>query len=469
MTACPVSILAHADEPSIEETREIAIDAYTYAYPLILMDATRRFATCAPRADDEHGTGAPINQFSHLRHWPGVASNDDVRPNLDTLYSTLWFDVTDGPLIVNVPDSNERFYSFVLIDHWTDVFASVGARTTGTGAQCFAIASASWQGELPDGVRIYRSPTALGSIIGLTHVRGADDVPNVARFQAGVSATPWSVSSTIRSLPATSGRDAFLPSCSPADMVDAMCPVEYFGRFCELTRINPPHAHDYAIVDRMRRIGLIPGGSFDPATLSSDVLAAMDGARDVCLWGFSTAYGRSFKVTNGWRSPRKPRGAFGTDYATRAAVAFAGMGVTASEDAISYIAGKDAGGALLDSSHRYTLTFARRQQPPGRGFWSITLYDDRQRFAENRIARFALGAQDDLVPGRDGSITIYIQRESPGPEREQNWLPAPRSGTFSLALRLYWPGPMALNGSWSPPALVRIGDSQPASNRSAPM
>jgi hypothetical protein len=456
MAAQLASMTAYEDEQKIDAA-DVAVEAYTYAYPLILMDATRRVATSVAEADCEYGTGAPTNQFSHLRRYcPSIASNDTVRPTLDTLYSTLWFDVTEDPLIVSVPDAGDRFYSLVLTDYWTDVFAAVGSRTTGTGAQRFAIAGPNWRGQLADDLRVYRSPTAFGSIVGLTQIFGADDVAAVSSFQAGLSATPYNDRGTVHSLPPATNTVGYFPSCSPAEIVAAMGPLEYFSRFCELTRNNPPHAHDCSIVDRMRRIGLIPGNPLDPATLSSEIMSALSWARDVALLGFNTAYGRSFNVTNGWRYPRRPRGAFGTDYSTRAAAAFAGLGVNASEDAISYVAVKDSVGAVLDSSHCYALTFPRNRQPPAHGFWTLTLYDDRQRFAINPIERFALGALSELVPGRDGSITIYIQRESPGPQLERNWLPSPRSGAFSLVLRLYWPASVAVNASWSPPGLLRI-------------
>jgi hypothetical protein len=243
-------------------------------------------------------------------------------------------------------------------------------------------------------------------------------------------------------------------------MVAAMDAVDYFSHFCELTRANPPHAHDCAIIDRMRRIGLVPGTPLDRTALSSEVVAAMEWARDVALLAFKAAYGRSFDVTNGWRYPASPRGAFGTDYCTRAASAYAARGMNAGEDAISYVAAKDAQGTILDSSHCYALTFPRNKQPPAHGFWTLTLYDDRQRFAHNRIHRLALGSLDELIPGRDGSITIYVQRESPGSELERNWLPCPRSGAFSLVLRLYWPAATAINGAWSPPGLRRFDGGQ---------
>jgi hypothetical protein len=460
MAAQLASITAYEDEPTID-AKDLAVDVYTYAYPLILMDTTRRVATSVAEADCEYGTGAPTNQFSHLRRYcPSVASNDIVRPTLDTLYSTLWFDVTDDPLIVSVPDAGARFYSLMLADYWTDVFASIGSRTTGTGAQRFAIARSDWQGELPGDIRVYRSPTALGSLIGLTQVLGADDVAAVSSFQAGLSATPWSARGAVHRLPPATNTVGYFPSCSPAEIVSAMGALEYLSRFCDLTRSNPPHAHDCSIVDRMRRVGLIPGSPLDPAALSPEVMAAMECARDVALLGFNTAYGRSFTVTNGWRYPGRPRGAFGTDYATRAAAAYAGLGVNASEDAISYVAAKDANGAVLDSSHCYALTFPRNKQPPAHGFWTLTLYDDRQRFASNPIERFALGALNDLVHGRDGSITVYVQRESPGPQLERNWLPCPRTGAFSLVLRLYWPAAAAVNATWAPPGLRRIDAGQ---------
>src|SRR5688572_6899973 len=186
MAAQLASITAYRDERRID-AKDVAVEVYTYAYPLILMDTTRRVATSVAEADCEYGTGAPTNQFSHLRRYcPTVASSDIVRPTLDTLYSTLWFDVTDDPLVVSVRDAGARFYSLVLADYWTDVFASVGSRTTGTGAQRFAIARSDWQGELPDDIRVYRSPTALGSLIGLTQVLGAGDVAAVSSFQAGL-------------------------------------------------------------------------------------------------------------------------------------------------------------------------------------------------------------------------------------------------------------------------------------------
>jgi hypothetical protein len=457
MTASPTDIQACTSHRV--DALDMAVEAYNYAYPLVLMDTTRRIATSLAEADCEHGSGAPLNQFSHLRDLHDAASTNVSRPNLDTLYSTLWFDVKDEPLVISVPEGDRRFYSLSMLDYWSEVFAAVGSRTTGNAAQRFAVVGPSWTGTLPEGIRVYRSPTALGWIIGLTQLRGAEDIAGVARFQAALSARPWSVCGRKqgRALVAT---DPFLPMGAPRDLVAGMSARDYFGRFCELTLDNPPHLHDCSMVDRMKQIGLIPGRTLDPSALSRETRMALDQARSIASSRFTMTYQQSCTFANGWRAPGRARGAYGLDYSTRAAVAFSGLGVPANEDAASYLATKDSAGEALDSSQHYTLTFTRNQHPPVQGFWSLTLYNDRHLFADNLLGRFALGTRTALLPGRDGSTTIYIQRESPGPERERNWLPAPRSGGFSLALRLYWSN--SSSGPWSPPPLRRSDDLQTA-------
>jgi hypothetical protein len=441
-------------ERESQDVLDIAVEAYTYAYPLVLMDSTRLFATNVREADCENGTGAPINRFSHLRRLPDAASNDTINPSLDTLYSSLWFDVTSEPLLINVPDSEGRYYSLSFLDYYSEVFASPGARTTGTEAQLLAIVGPSWSGSLPRGVRVYRSPTSLGWLIGITHLRGPEDLGRVARFQAAFGATPWSAWGRSSSPVRTPPRPAAL-AASPHDTVARMRGIEFFGRFCELTRKHPPHAQDCPLLDRLERIGIRPGRRFVVGALSNEVHAAIEKAPELATRTFEGAYERSWTHANHWRGIGKPRGAYGTDYAVRAGVAHCGLGAIANEDAVGYLATEDALGNQLDSSKCYRLTFPRDQLPPVRAFWSLTLYDARGLFADNATGRHAFGSRDELVPGRDGSVTLYIQRDWPGEMREKNWLPAPRAGRFSLSLRLYWPTANAQSGAWSPPALHR--------------
>lgn len=480
MAISHVGIEASLD-PGSDDPIDTALEAYTFAYPLVLMDATRRVATHVARADCELGSGAPINQFSHLRHLLGIERNGfdgDVlgrggfgadrcsedapggdagtisRPNLDTLYSFLWFDVSNEPLIISLPDSHGRFYALSLFDHWSDVFASLGARTTGTGAQTFAITAPSWDGELPRGVRAYPSPTARGWLFGLAQVRGVADIPQVARFQAGMEAMPWSQWRSGHALGGARVTRQPLPE-DPISFVARLTPSEFFGRFCELTRENPPHAHDGAAIDRLRRIGIVPGRRFAPLAVPRPVRSVLALAKDLLPQRLEAAREHCFRSSNQWRTSRRPRAAPGTDYLLRASTAHAGIGAHASEDAVDFTTAREASGAPLRASQPYTLTFRPGQLPPARAFWSLTLYDEQQQLVPNALGRYTLGSNDDLLLEPDGSLIIHVQRETPGEERERNWLPTPTAGTFSASLRLYWPKRAALEGEWGPPPLRR--------------
>jgi hypothetical protein len=448
---------ASSEQPSLfgaSDANEIAVDAYTYAYPMVLMDVIRRFTSNVEKPDRELGTGAPVNEFTHLRRMPDTTVEHPPHPNPDTLCSSLWFDVSREPLIVNVPEAAGRFFTLSLLDHWSDVFAAPGARTTGGLGQTFGIVGPSWSGRLPAGIREYRSPTALGWLVAETELRGAADLASVARFQAGLSATPFQHWGRLYT-PSRPAVEAGLPSGNPVEIVARMGAREYFSRFCELTRKNPPHPHDYPLLDRMRRIGISPGHRFNVAALPSEVRRALERAPLLAVPGFKEAYEHTGQVVNYWRSAAKPCGVYGTDFAVRAGVAHAAFGSHANNDAASCRASRDGDGDPLDSSLRYTLTFSKYALPPARAFWSLSLYDDQKRLAINPLGRYSIGDRDDLRPNRDGSVTINIQRSFPGPERENNWLPAPRSGGFNLDMRLYWPAPDALNGHWCPPVVRR--------------
>lgn len=438
-----------------------ALDAYTYAYPLIAMDTVRRMDTSVLKADTEHGRGAPINQFTHLRRVPDTASSEP-RPSLDTLRSSLWFDVSAEPLIITLPDADDRFFTLSLLDAWGDAFACLGGRSTGTRAQRFAIVGPGWRRALPRGIRVYRSPTARGWAVGMTELRGPDDVPRVARFQASLSAAPWSRWGQLYAPP--SGAAELLPVArDTARAVSLMRTEQYFTRFCELTRHDPPHAHDHAVLDRMRRIGLIPGRPLRYSALPPSVRSALEQAALIAPIRLEAAYGRLRDRVNHWHRIGKPYAAHGSDYTTRAAVAFGGA--RASEDVVTFCAGQDAAGDAFDSSRRYTLRFGRGQQPPAQAFWSLTLYDDRRGLAENELGRHAVGSRDELVADPDGAVTLLIQRERPSSGSLANWLPAPRAGGFSLSLRAYWPTAAVRDGVWAPPPPRRADERGSALSR----
>jgi hypothetical protein len=444
---------ARAQHPvSVEEAREIAHEAYVYAYPMVLMDVTRRTST---NVAEPHGLNAPINQLAHAREFPDPSFTIVVRPNADTLYSALTYDVSDEPLVVSIPDSGGRYYLMPWLDYWTDVFTVPGKRTTGTSAQTFAIVGPNWKGTLPTGVREYRSPTGSGLLIGRTQTNGKADYAAVHEFQDGMKAVPLSAYGK----PYTPPKGKVDPSqdtSAPPDQVDRMDAATFFSVFAELMKKNPPHANDYPMLDRMRRIGFEPGKSFSLASAPKEVQDALKAAPPAALAEIKKAWTTSGKLANGWRTNLTAIGTYGADYLHRAGVAYAGLGANVPEDAVYPTAFADSEGRPFDSAERYVLHFGKDRIPPVRGFWSLTMYDERQLFATNPIDRYAIGDRDELTFNADGSLDLYIQRESPGKDKESNWLPTPASGSFTMNLRLYWPKAEVLSGAWAPPPVKRV-------------
>lgn len=207
----------------------------------------------------------------------------------------------------------------------------------------------------------------------------------------------------------------------------------------------------------MKRLGLEPGKPFDFDKLSPQIQQTLNKAvpatQKKIKAGLTTT---GTKVNSTWSMIETPIGNYGTDYHRRALIAFAGLGANVVEDAIYPTAYTDADGKPFDSGNEYEIQLSKERIPPVRAFWSLTMYNDNQAFADNPLDRYAIGDRDDLKFDPDGSLTLYIQRNSPGKEKESNWLPAPRSGGFSLNFRLYWPKGEARDGSWKPPVVKRV-------------
>ncbi|MFA6914947.1 MAG: DUF1254 domain-containing protein [Parachlamydiales bacterium] len=438
---------------SPEEAKEIALEAYIYAYPIVLMQITRDVGTNVSKPTELH---APINQLAHARTFPDPSFTDVVRPNADTLYTALNYDVSNEPLIVSVPSSEGRYFLLPWLDWWTDVFTAPGSRTTGNDAQIFAIVGPGWNGTLPDKVRVYRSPTAFGLLIGRTQTNGKGDYEAVHKFQDGMQAVPLSSYGKPYSPP----KGIVNPNqdmSSPPEQIDKMNAKTFFTIFTNLLKANPPHENDYPIIDQLKRIGIEPGKDFSFDTAPKDVQDALNAAPLVALKQIKEVFLNSGIKANGWRTNLTAIGTYGTDYLHRAGVAYAGLGANVIQDAVYPTAFSDSNGEPFNSDRQYVLHFDKAQIPPVRGFWSLTMYDQRQLFTPNPIDRYAIGDRDNLIFNPDGSLDLYIQRESPGKDKESNWLPAPSSGPFTMNLRLYWPKSNALDGSWVPPPVKRLG------------
>jgi hypothetical protein len=440
---------------SAQLAHDIAVDAYIYFYPLVMMDVTRLQSTNIEAGKD--AMRGPMNAFVHVPAYPPPAAKLVVRPNFDTLYSAAWLDLTREPIVVSAPDTNGRYYLLPMLDMWTDVFASPGSRTTGTTAQRFAVVPPRWTGTLPANVTRIDAPTPYVWIIGRTKTDGPADYDAVHKIQAGYTLTPLSQWGKAPAPPAPVKIDPNVDMVTPPkQQVDTMQGDAFFSYAAELLKKHPPHITDQPTIALLKRIGIEAGKSVQFDELSPVVRQAISDAPRNAQALMAERFPKIAAVINGWQTNFDTVGVYGNYYLKRAIVAQVGLGANLPEDAIYPANFADADGQPLDGANRYKLHFENGQLPPVEAFWSVTLYDHDGFPVPNAFNRSALSSWMPLVANADGSIDLYFQNESPGKEREANWLPAPK-GPFNVLIRLYAPKPAVVNGQWVPPRVTKQG------------
>jgi len=438
-------------QPAIteEEAHAIGVDAYLYFYPLITMDLTRKQSTNI-EPGKEIGKG-PMNMFVSVPTYPPADFKGVVRPNFDTLYSIAWLDLTKEPMIVSAPDTNGRYYLLPMLDMWTDVFASPGWRTTGTQAANFLIAPPGWSGDTPTGMTRIDAPTPYVWIIGRTKTDGPQDYDAVHKIQAAYKITPLSQNYSPPTVTIDASMDMKTP---PKVQIDTLPAEKYFAYAAELLKVNPPHITDQPMIAQLKKIGFERGKSFEldkanPA-IRKGLQGASEDAQQLMAWKIPTLA----RVVNGWSMNTDTMGVYGNYYLKRAIVAQLGLGANLPEDAIYPLNLADETGKPLDGANKYTLHFEKGATPPVDAFWSVTLYDTGGFQVANALNRFAVSSWMPFKYNVDGSLDLYFQNESPGSDKEANWLPAPK-GPFNLTMRLYGPRSEALTGKWNPPPVTR--------------
>jgi hypothetical protein len=449
---------------SEEEAYAIGVNAYLYFYPLVTMDVTRKQATNI-EPGKKLGQG-PMNTFQNIPEYPPAEMKIVVRPNFDTLYSSVWLDLTKEPVIVSAPDTGGRYYLLPMLDMWTDVFASPGWRTTGTQAGNFIIVPPGWRPDLrdrlieefklPKDTQRIDAPTPYVWIIGRTKTDGPGDYDAVHRIQAGYKITPlsqWGKTPAPVDVKVDPTVDMKTP---PKVQVDTMPASEYFAYAAELMKTNPPHITDQPIIEEMKRyLGIEVGKSFEIDRADPTVKRALErvpqAAQVLMRWKTPTLA----RVVNGWSMNTDTMGVYGNYYLKRAIVAQLGLGANLPEDAIYPMNLADESGKPLDGANNYTIHFDKGGTPPAEAFWSITLYDADGFQVANDLGRFAVSSWMPFNYNPDGSLDLYFQNEEPSPDKEANWLPAPK-GAFNLCLRLYAPKSEALTGKWNPPPVTRV-------------
>jgi hypothetical protein len=342
-----------------------------------------------------------------------------------------------------------------MLDMWSDVFASPGWRTTGTQAADFLVTPPGWNGDVPSGTERISAPTPFVWIIGRTKTDGPPDYDAVHKIQAGYKVTPlsdWGKTEKQLEVKIDPTVDMKTP---PKTQVDTMSADKFFAYAAELLKVNPPHITDEPIIAQMRKIGIEPGKSFDMAKVDPAIRDALTGAPEdgqkLMAWKVPTLA----RAVNGWSMNTDTMGVYGNYYLKRAIVAQLGLGANLPEDAIYPLNLADETGKPLDGETRYRLHFDNSDMPPANAFWSVTLYDPEGFQVANSLNRFALSSWMPFKHNGDGSLDLYFQNESPGTDKEANWLPAPK-GPFNLTLRMYAPKSEALTGKWNPPPVTRM-------------
>jgi hypothetical protein len=445
--------------PGIAETKAIAEEGFIYGLPIVMNYAVMyEFAVDTKSSQFK----APFNQINNQHR---VATYEDtavVTPNSDTPYSVLWLDLRAEPMVISVPAvPKQRYYTVQLIDGNTYNFGYIGSRATGSAPGDYLIVGPDWKGETPAGIKkVFSSTTPFVFAVFRTQLFNAGDMPNVEKVQAGYKTQPLSAFLKQPAPPAAPKID-FVPATTEGIKKNF---YEYLAAALEFV---PPSQEDKDIRAKLASIGIGPGKTFEFKDLSlehkAEVLLGMkegDDKVDKFLAG-------GMKNVNGWSigSFFGDRAFYKGDWLMRAAAAKAGIYGNDAVEATYPFTRVDGTGETLDASkHNYTITFPAGQLPPVNSFWSVTMYDGKsQLLIKNPINRYLINSP--MLPGMkknaDGSLTLYIQKDSPGKATEANWLPAP-DGPIYLVMRLYWPKtepPSILppgEGTWQPPAIVQV-------------
>jgi hypothetical protein len=442
-------------QPHADNLQALAEEAVVYAYPLYEMRRMR--AATSPRRTDAHGEAPEpqrwCNVFTHARQLLRAGKSRVVTPNNDTLYTNAWLDLGAGPLVIDVPDTAGRYYVLGLLDFFTNPFAHLGQRLTGTAARAFVVTPPGWRGTLPatfdaPGARI-EAPTRWLWIIGRLLVDGPEDVAAVNALQDGFTVRTLADWQAGRASPPR----AFDPACDPKAPLTA---AHFAAQVNAALRENAPPPADAAQLARYAALGLGPGAG----PLDERNRAVLQAALDTVLPRLREAQS-GHATASGWVQMPLVEGSFGDDHLARALVALKYIGMLESREATYPMAWHDAAGEPLTGERCYTLRFAPGALPPVDAFWSLTMYDARDyMLVDNPVDRYAVG---DRTPGlqhdADGGLTLHIRHARPeGAAAEANWLPAPE-GAFYLCLRAYMPRAELLDGRYLLPPITATKES----------
>lgn len=429
----------------------LGVQAYVFSYPWAFLPALQYQWVVVPPKNAGLTPNMPLNQWWHARSIMTSDYRDGGAPNNDTLYSVTWLDVGKEPIILSHGDLGDRYFTFEIASMNSDNFAYVGASTTGSKAGSFAILGRDWKGKLPEGVTpLPPSPTDTVLIFGRTAVNGPADVAAVNKLQDTYRLTPLSLwGKAVAAVP--ENRDVPKPFDPKAD------PLAEWKTINRAMVKNPPLQQHAVLIELFEKIGVGPGldvEAMDDATKRGLARAAKDGKQ---MLQAMLATGLGKPKVNGWSVPPRTMGRamINNDFNTLAIQCLGGIIANDPSEAIYFNTHTDAAGQTLSGANKYTLRFEPNQLPEVKYFWSLTMYDLSNNLVPNPINRWAIGSLGGgYQKAADGTVTLYLQKDSPGKDKEANWLPAP-DGEFWVVFRTYGPGPKIVDQTWKVPPLEK--------------
>lgn len=418
-----------------------AIQAMVFTLPLFITERERLArAKLTKVGEGRNPLEAPINQIGHFQRWvTAAAKNLPISPNNDTLYSGAVLDLEAEPIILQTPDITDRFFTVEITNAYIDNQPyMISSRVNGGKAATLAIVGPNWKGTLPAGMQMLRATTNIAMMGPRIRINGEDDVPAAIKYQNQMTLT--TLSDYLKGV-------GPMPAKAPAARArpDYKDEFAYFRRMADLLAESPPLAQDAAAAELMKHIGVVAGKPFNPEALLPQARAGLLRAiKDLPALRDGIRFSRGVETPNRWRS-NPDGGRYGLNYASRAEMALVGLMSNDAEEATYLQTFVDSEGAAMNSRNNYVLHLTPAQIPKvlKNGFWSITMYDAyRFQYAENPINRYKIGNLDKLKANADGSIDIYLQPNSPGADRESNWLPSPSGDKdFKTTIRIYAPAP----------------------------
>lgn len=429
----------------------VGMEEYAYGFPLVMCDLTRQVLTAVPKAGE---TSAPINQFARVRGYIPWNFVNVVRVSFNSLWSWAALDMQE-PIVVTFPDTGGTPAAWRVLNYWTDVIATGGTRQPDANAGNYLIVGPGWNGTVPPDVKsVIRSPTRYGWFIVEIAAKSPADFPKIHPLQDKLKVTPLSAWGKPYTPPTNVPVDPNVDvSATPYDQLRLMTGEMFFTKLAMLLKDNPPYPGDSRMIERLKRIGVEDGKPFDPTKLDPGIRKGINQAPFMVWHKFATG---PFDTTgpNGWGTILNI-GRFGTDYASRAFVGYFGLGAGVKEDILYPTTFVDGNGWALDGAHKYVVHFDKDFLALAKdGVWSISVY--RENFyVYNKLQRYG------LPPGNpkynpDGSLDVYLQADSPGPDKEANWLPTPKSDMFNATLRIYNPDPKTFDPNFKYPPIQRV-------------